>query len=54
MLSKYFQSMGKQMCRYVDNTKRLQKTTECYGRAREYGKVSLIIYPDSWEYQCAA
>jgi len=47
VLSRYFQSVGKQMCRYTDDTKRLWKTTECCERARECIKVSLMTYPDS-------
>jgi len=30
--------MKKLMGRYVDDVRRLQKTTECCGRAEKYGK----------------
>jgi len=42
--------MGKQIIRCADNTERLQKTTECCEKARNYIKENLIIYIDSWEY----
>ena len=38
--------MEKQISRYVDNTKRLQKTTECCERERECIKESYMTYPD--------
>ena len=46
--------MGKQISRCADNTRRLQKTTECCRRVRECIKESLITYLDSWEYWCVA
>jgi len=49
VLCKYFQSMGKQISKYVNNTRRLWKTIEYCERAREYGKVSFMIYPDGWD-----
>jgi len=52
VFSRYFQSIEKQIIRCIDNTGRLQKTTECCERARECIKGSLIIYLDSWEYWC--
>jgi len=45
--------MRKQMGRYVDDARKLQKTTECYRRVEECGKASLIICLDSWKYWCA-
>ena len=50
VLSKYFQTIRKWVSRYVDNTRRLWKITEWCRKAREYIKVSLIIYLDGWEY----
>ena len=50
MFSRYFQSIGKWICGYVNNTRRLQKTTEYYGRVKEYVKGSLMTYSDGWEY----
>ena len=38
----------------MDNTKRLEKTTECCEREREYIKESLITYLDGYEYWCIA
>ena len=40
--------MGKQISKYVNDTRRLWKTIEYCKRAREYGKVSFMIYLDSW------
>ena len=50
VLSRYFQSMEKQISGCVDDTKRLQKTTECCRKARECIKESFVTYPDGWEY----
>ena len=36
VLSRYFQSIGKQICKYTDDTSRLQKTTEYCRKVREY------------------
>ena len=54
VLSKHFQTMKKQVSGCVDNTRRLWKITKCCKRARECIKVSLITYPDGWEYQYIA
>jgi len=54
VLSRYFQNIEKQIIRCVDNTGRLQKTTEYCRRARECIKESLITCLDDWEYWCAA
>jgi len=54
VFSRYFQSIGKWISGCVNNTRRLQKTTEYYGRAKKYVKGSLMIYSDSWEYLYAA
>ena len=40
MLSKYFQSMEKQISRYADDTRGLQKTREYCRRAEKYIKES--------------
>jgi len=50
VFSRYFQSIGKYISKCVDDTRRLQKTTEYCGRARKCVKGSLIIYSDGWEY----
>ena len=50
MLNRYFQSIGKQISRCVNDIIRLQKTTEYCGRVRECRKVSLITYLNSWKY----
>ena len=42
--------MEKQMSECKDDIRRLWKTTECCRKAREYGKISLMTYSDSWEY----
>ena len=42
--------MEKQISGCVDDTKRLQKTTECCRKARECIKESFVTYPDGWEY----
>jgi len=42
--------MVKQMSRCVDDIRRLWKIIECCKRVRGCRKISLIIYPDSWEY----
>jgi len=41
VFSRYFQSIGKWISGCVDNTRRLQKTTEYCGRVREYVKGGL-------------
>ena len=50
VLSRYFWSVENQINKYVDNTRKLQKTTECCKKVKEYIKESLMTYPDSWEY----
>jgi len=42
-----FVTIEKQIYKYVDNTRRLEKMTECCRRTRKCVKVSLIIYSDS-------
>jgi len=42
--------VGKQINGYVDDTRRLWKTTDYCRRARKYVKESLIIYSDGWEH----
>jgi len=42
------------MSRDADNTRRLQKTTECCGRAGKCIKESLMTHPDDWGYWYAA
>ena len=37
------------MSKYVNDIRRLWKTIEYCERAREYGKVSFMIYPDNWD-----
>jgi len=38
------------ICEYIDDVKKLQKTTECCGRAREFIEKSLMIYLYNWKY----